>query len=124
MAHSRVDGPSHLEPPVEPAERGSLRIGERVVEKIAARAAREATGAVAPDTKLRAPKAGVKLHNDHATVRLDLDVPYPGRVTEVAGSVRHRVRADVERLTGMPVVRIDVVVGRMTRVGKGRRRVQ
>lgn len=124
MGHSRVDGPSYLDPPAEPAERGSLRIGERVVEKIAARAAREAAGEAAPDTKLRAPKAGVKLRNDHATVRLDLDIPYPGRVTDVAGTVRHRVRSDVERLTGMPVVRIDVVVGRLTRAGKGRRRVQ
>lgn len=124
MARSRVDGPSHLEPPAPPAYRGSLRIGERVVEKIAARAAREATGAAAPDTKLRDPKAGVKLRDDHATVRLDLDVPYPGPVKDVAGAVRQRVRSDVERLTGMPVVRIDVVVARMTRVGKGRRRVR
>ncbi|WP_436773727.1 Asp23/Gls24 family envelope stress response protein [Yinghuangia sp. YIM S09857] len=124
MGHSRIDGPSHLEPPAPPAERGSLRIGERVVEKIAARAAREATGVAAPETKLRDPKAGVKLRNDHATVRLDLDVPYPGQVKEMAGTVRQRVRSDVERLTGMPVVRIDVVVARMTRIGKGRRRVQ
>lgn len=124
MGHARIDGPSPLEPPAPPAYRGSLRIGERVVEKIAARAAREATGSTAPDTKLRDPKAGVKLRNDHATVRLDLDVPYPGHVKDMAGAVRERVRDDVERLTGMPVVRIDVVVARMTRIGKGRRRVQ
>ncbi|MDI2126340.1 Asp23/Gls24 family envelope stress response protein [Yinghuangia seranimata] len=124
MAGSRLSGAARLEPPAPAPYRGSLRIGERVVEKIAARAAKEATGAAAPDTKLREPKAGVKVRNDHATVKLDLDVPYPGRITDIAGTVRHRVRDDVERLTGMPVIRIDVVVGRMTRIGKGRRRVQ
>jgi uncharacterized alkaline shock family protein YloU len=123
MGRSRIDGTLSTEPLAPPAYRGSLRIGERVVEKIAARAAREATGRAAPDTKLRDPKAGVKLRNEHASVRLDLDVPYPGQVKGMAGRVRQRVRSDVERLTGMPVVRIDVVVARMTRIGKGRRRV-
>ncbi|MCF2527223.1 Asp23/Gls24 family envelope stress response protein [Yinghuangia soli] len=110
--------------PVSAAHRGSLRIADRVVRKIAARAAAEATGAAAPDTALRRPKAGVKVRDAHATVRLDLDVPYPGRVVDIAATVRQRVRADVERLTGLPVLRIDVVAGRLTRIGTGGRRVR
>ncbi|MGC0415002.1 Asp23/Gls24 family envelope stress response protein [Embleya sp. AB8] len=106
------------------AHRGELRIGGRVVEKIAARAAREATAEAAPDTVLRAPRAGATMHHDHATVDLDVDVPYPGPVVAISRTIRQRVRADVEYLTGMPVVRVDVTVGRLTRGGHGKRRVE
>ncbi|WP_406287692.1 Asp23/Gls24 family envelope stress response protein [Embleya sp. NBC_00896] len=106
------------------AHRGVLQIGGRVVEKIAARAAREATAEAAPDTVLRAPRAGATMHHDHATVNLDVDVPYPGPVVAIARTIRQRVRADVEYLTGMPVVRVDVTVARLTRGGHGKRRVQ
>ncbi len=52
---------------VPPGERGATRIADRVVAKVAARAAREAVGPLHPDAAR--PYATVAVHHDTARVR-------------------------------------------------------
>jgi uncharacterized alkaline shock family protein YloU len=102
--------------PVPPAERGSLRIADRVVAKIAARAARDAL-ADAPQAEHvpigTRPNASVALRRGSAYVRLSVELGYPNDIGAVARSVRLHVADRVRALTGMDVPDVAVEVERL-----------
>jgi uncharacterized alkaline shock family protein YloU len=102
--------------PMPAAERGALRIADRVIAKIAARAADEVL-AQAPGADLVPrdvhPHATVSVRKDAARLRLALELGYPADIGAVCGSVRRHVTGKVEALTGMAVPEVAVEVERL-----------
>jgi uncharacterized alkaline shock family protein YloU len=98
------------------AERGSLRIADRVVAKIAAQAAGEALSD-APGADLvpreASPHATVSVRKDTARLRLSLELGYPADLGSVCGAVRRHVTSRVEALTGMTVPEVAVEIERL-----------
>lgn len=104
------------------ATRGSLRIADRVVAKIAAQAAREVlTDAPGADLvpKDATPHASVSVRKgtqevkDAARLRLILELGYPVDIGAVCGTVRRHVTDKVAALTGMDVPEVAVEVERL-----------
>ncbi|WP_320777018.1 hypothetical protein [Streptomyces sp. CRN 30] len=111
-------------PVVAPAERGATRIADRVVAKIAARAALEALGPlpaeaapphagvdVRPGVPGPAPAGGAPPTTVHVHVGLELG--YPGDIGGRCAAVRRRVAERVEELAGMEVPEVAVRVERL-----------
>lgn len=96
---------------VPAAERGSTTIADRVVAKIAARAAREALDAV--PRAGAAPSAMVVVHHDVARVRVSLELDYPSDIGGQCAAVRGRVTERVNDLAGMTVPEVVVQVERL-----------
>lgn len=98
------------------AERGAIRVADRVVAKIAARAAREAldgapgTESVPPGSH---PQAAVSVHRRVARLRLSVELGYPGDLAAVCRGVRAHVTERVESLTGMRVEAVLVDIERL-----------
>ncbi|MEU4093104.1 Asp23/Gls24 family envelope stress response protein [Streptomyces sp. NPDC026673] len=103
-------------PPSVPGERGSLRLADRVLAKIAAQAARE-TLADAPGGEYVPrgvrPQAAVTVRQDQVHVRLSVELGYPVDIGAVCRSVRRHVAARVEELTGTTVLGVTVEVERL-----------
>ncbi|AZM52517.1 hypothetical protein DMA15_07810 [Streptomyces sp. WAC 01529] len=100
-----------MAPQVAPGERGATRIADRVVAKIAARAAREAVGTVPADGS--PPHATVSVRHDSARVRVSLELDYPCDIGRQCGAVRHQVTERVRTLAGMDVPEVVVQVERL-----------
>ncbi|GAA3649067.1 hypothetical protein L7D48_20950 [Streptomyces sp. S1A] len=110
---------------VPPAERGATRIADRVVAKIAARAAREALdedpGASGAPRAGKDPRAKVAVRrpadrngpNGEARVVVAVELPYPCDIGARCGSVRRRVASRVRELAGMAVRQVTVEVTRL-----------
>ncbi|MFF2654773.1 hypothetical protein [Streptomyces sp. NPDC058045] len=96
---------------VPAAERGATRIADRVVAKIAARAAREALRALPEGGSV--PHATVQIRRDIARVRISLDLEYPSDLGAQCGAVRQRVVQRVRALAGMSVPEVVVQVERL-----------
>ncbi|MFC9466789.1 hypothetical protein [Streptomyces coelicoflavus] len=96
---------------VAPGERGATRIADRVVAKVAARAAREALGPLHPDAAR--PYATVVVHHDSARVSVHLELDYPCDIGARCGRVRHQVVQRVRALVGMAVPEVAVRVERL-----------
>ena len=96
---------------VAPADRGATSIADRVVAKIAARAAREALHGV-PEGGAP-PHAMVVVHHDTARVRVSLELDYPSDIGAQCGAVRRRVVERVRALAGMEVPEVAVQVERL-----------
>ncbi|MEU7580779.1 hypothetical protein AB0B50_24605 [Streptomyces sp. NPDC041068] len=96
---------------VAPGERGATRIADRVVAKIAARAAREAVAAVPVDGS--PPHATVSVHHETARVRISLELDYPCDIGGQCGAVRRHVAQRVKALAGMDVPEVAVQVERL-----------
>lgn len=111
-----VPTPTSPAAPLVPAERGSLRLADRVLAKIASQAAREAL-ADAPGREYvprgARPQAGVSVHREQVYVRLSVELGYPVDIAAVCRSVRRHVAARVEELTGVAVLGVTVEVERM-----------
>ncbi|MEC3993356.1 Asp23/Gls24 family envelope stress response protein [Actinacidiphila sp. DG2A-62] len=111
--------------PLPAAERGSLRIADRVIAKIAAQAAGEVLGD-APGADLvprdATPHATVSVRKNSARLRLTLELGYPTDIGAVCGRVRRHVTAKVEALTGMDVPEVAVEVERLHAAASGRRK--
>ncbi|MEU2157641.1 Asp23/Gls24 family envelope stress response protein [Streptomyces sp. NPDC019396] len=107
-----------------PAERGATEIPDKVVARIAARAAREAlTRHVGPP--LTFPSASATVHEGSARLSLSLDLPYPLDIAGAAGRIRRDISARVAHLTGMKVSEVTLTVRRLVPAdGSGRRRVR
>ncbi|MEU9109078.1 hypothetical protein AB0D54_33080 [Streptomyces xanthophaeus] len=93
-------------PRVPAADRGATRIADRVVAKIAARAAREALvtepGGI--------PHATVTVHHDIARVRISLELAYPSDLAAQCAAVRRQVARRVEECAGMTVPEVDIEI--------------
>ncbi|MEU3986467.1 hypothetical protein AB0F77_41495 [Streptomyces sp. NPDC026672] len=96
---------------VAPGERGATRIADRVVAKIAARAAREALGALPGEAA--PPHATVVVHHDSARVRVHLELGYPSDIGARCAAVRRQVVERVGALVGMDVPEVAVEVERL-----------
>lgn len=102
------------------AERGSLDIRDRVVERVAEIAALEAPGAVrwsgALDkvTGRDLPRVDSTLAGDRVRVRLDVAVAWPTSLAENESAVRERVTRRVGELTGLTVDAVDVTATHVT----------
>lgn len=91
----------------DPADRGELRISNRVVERIAVHVAASIPGVGAAD---KLPRVEVAAAGGHVTLSVDVAVTWPEPVAEVAGRVRGAVATTVEGLTPYVVDRTDVRV--------------
>ncbi|MET8945505.1 Asp23/Gls24 family envelope stress response protein [Streptomyces sp. NPDC004542] len=96
---------------VAPGERGSLRIADGVVAKIAAQAAREALGPLAGQAD--PPRATVVVHHGTVRVRVHLELGYPADIPARCRAVRRRVAERVTALAGMEVPEVAVRVERL-----------
>ncbi|ARP69594.1 Asp23/Gls24 family protein [Streptomyces pluripotens] len=96
---------------VPPGERGATRIADRVVAKIAARAAREALPS--PPGEAAAPHATVVVRHDAARIRVHLELGYPCDVGARCAAVRRQVVERVSALAGMAVPEVAVQVERL-----------
>ncbi|MCT4354974.1 hypothetical protein M5362_17735 [Streptomyces sp. Je 1-79] len=96
---------------VGPAGRGATTIADRVVAKIAARAAREAIGRVPPGAS--GPQASVVVQRDSARVSVSLELGYPADLGRQCLAVRSRVIHRVRELAGMEVPEVAVHVERL-----------
>ncbi|WP_431045074.1 hypothetical protein ACQUSR_26230 [Streptomyces sp. P1-3] len=111
--------------PVEPAERGAIRIADRVVAKIASQAAWEALAGV--PGKPRRPHAVVAVRDQAVRVRVAVELGYPSDIGAQCGAVRRRVGERVTGLAGMEVPDVAVTVERLHSphlAGTGRERVR
>jgi uncharacterized alkaline shock family protein YloU len=119
----------------DPADRGSLTIADRVVERVAGYAVTQVDRAMAAPRRVLGVNVGdarpteraavdARVHGDVATVEATIAVAWPASVRSVSDAVRQRVRADVEQITGVRVEQIDLDVVSMRVPTAARRRVQ
>jgi uncharacterized alkaline shock family protein YloU len=96
--------------------RGSITISREVVAEIVAETAARCYGVVAIGPKSKVGRLlrrdGITVGGDAAGMRIGLHVvvEYGLNLAEVAATVRSQVGYEVERLTGMPVESVEVVV--------------
>ncbi|MEW2526973.1 Asp23/Gls24 family envelope stress response protein [Streptomyces sp. NPDC047071] len=109
---------------VAPAERGATRIADRVIAKIAARAAREALwslpeGAAPPHAtvsvlaRARGSARAGEAPSAAARVRVSLELDYPSDIGGQCAAVRRHVTERVKALAGMEVPEVAVQVERL-----------
>ena len=119
-AADRRDEPADP-PPKDAGQRGSLKIADRVVEKIAAQAVSEvdlATGAPRSVLGLHlgssdgSQDARAEAHVDGGlvTVSVIMAVQWPASVRQVAEQVRVHLKQRITDLTGLAVAEVDVNV--------------
>lgn len=103
---TRERGRHAAPPPAE--ERGSTHIPASVVEKIAARVAREVP-------RTRTARAQARVRGGTAVLRLALAVEYPVPLRRTCAAVRERVASRVAELTGLAVPQVDIEVAELPR---------
>jgi uncharacterized alkaline shock family protein YloU len=119
----------------DPAERGSLTVADRVVERVAGHAVTLVDGASAAPRRVLGVSVGearddreasvdARVDGHTATISTSVAIGWPASVREVAARLRRRVRDDVERLTGARVAHVDIDVVSMSAPAARRRRVQ
>ncbi|MFG2196677.1 Asp23/Gls24 family envelope stress response protein [Streptomyces sp. NPDC048639] len=100
-----------------PAERGATVIPERVVARIAARAARESLlrhpvpALVRRD--LAEPRSSVVVHHGAARLGLTVDLPYPVDIADASLRMQNHVAERVAELTDLRVTEVTLVVQRL-----------
>ena len=118
----------------EPDSRGSLRIHDRVVEKVAGYAVTTLPDAAAAPRRLlgmtvgaprpedEAAKVTATVHGDSVSVSATVAVSWPSPIRQVAAQLSQRIRDDISRHTGLSVDRIDLdVVSLRLAESQGRR---
>jgi uncharacterized alkaline shock family protein YloU len=96
--------------------RGAITISRDVVADLAAETAGRCYGVVGLTTGSRMGKllrrGGVSVGGDASGIRIALHVivEYGLNLAEVAATVRSQITYDLERLTGLPVESVEVVV--------------
>jgi len=119
----------------DPAERGSLTVADRVVERVAGYAVTLVDGASAAPRRVlgiavggaredREASVDARVDGHTATVEASVAISWPASVRTVAAALRQQVREDVERLTGVQVAHVDIDVVSLTAPESRRRRVQ
>ncbi|WP_042436635.1 hypothetical protein [Streptacidiphilus albus] len=97
-----------------PEERGSTRIADRVLSRIAGQAAAEALNAYTAEPERLTPPRAKAGHGRHGvSVRLGLDLPYPVDIADLTGEVHRRVVHRLEHLAGVEQPRVSLVVERL-----------
>lgn len=108
-------------PTADVADRGHTTIAERVVEKIAARAATDVEQAAGSSRRLLGISIGgvpatqparvdVMVDGDVAFVHVELSVRWPSPVRDVSREVRAQITDQVTSLTGLTVAEVDIDV--------------
>ena len=120
MAEHESGGPARdAHPTAGDSPPGTLTVADRVIEKIAARAAldipgvvrhRGGVGSVLGVGERNFPDAAV--HAGGARITLSLALEWPCAVAEVSRTTRDHVAAEVERLAGIVPLRVDVTVSK------------
>jgi uncharacterized alkaline shock family protein YloU len=119
----------------DPAERGNLTVADRVVERVAGYAVTLVEGASAAPRRVmgiavggsredRSAPVDARVDGHTATVEASVAIAWPASVGTVVARLRHQVREDVERITGVRVAHVDVDVVSLTAPPARRRRVQ
>lgn len=122
---------------------GAITIHDRVVEKLAARAASEVpdAGAAAPRVLGRSmsaasalgvrssdltalPKTSVQVDGSFAVIDLELGIRWPCSIPEVTEAVRDHVRQRLEELTELNVAEVNIHVADLVRNLPRQSRVQ
>ncbi|MCZ4102224.1 MULTISPECIES: DUF6286 domain-containing Asp23/Gls24 family envelope stress response protein [Streptomyces] len=89
-------------------------IPDKVIARIAARAAREAlteqTGAAPARLGLALPRSTAAVNEGAARLGLSLDLPYPINIAETSRQVQHYVTERVAQLTGMRVTEVTLTI--------------
>lgn len=95
-------------------QRGRTELADRVVHKIAARAAGEVPGVLGgladPSRRSRAPQVSGHLRDGRASLRLILGCDYPAPVAEITRRVRERVTSRLAELADVAIADLDIVV--------------
>ncbi|MGW5852042.1 Asp23/Gls24 family envelope stress response protein [Streptomyces sp. NPDC055254] len=96
-------------------------IPEKVVARIAARAAKEAlaehSGTPAPYVKPAAAHASASIGSGSARLGLTVDLPYPTDLAAVSRQVQHYVSERVAHLTGMRVTEVSLAIEHLVPAG-------
>jgi uncharacterized alkaline shock family protein YloU len=119
----------------DPAERGSLTVADRVVERVAGYAVTQVEGASAAPRRVmgiavggaqqdRAASVDARVDGHTATVEASVAIAWPASVRTVAARLRQQVRDDVERIAGVQVAHVDVDVVSLSAPPSRTRRVQ
>ncbi|WP_405019751.1 hypothetical protein OHV05_25670 [Kitasatospora sp. NBC_00070] len=90
------------------AERGRLRIADRVLVRLTERAAGQALGGSGAVRRVAVTGAG-----DPVRLNLGVELPFPADLAVLATEVRVAVAAELATLTGRPVGEVVVVVERL-----------
>lgn len=104
---------------VEPGDRGSLTVADRVIDKLAAHAASFVDGVVPAGSVLdrlagrQLPRATSQVRGRQARVGVQIAVVWPKALAETAGEVRQTVARELTRLSGLSIVAVDVTVDRV-----------
>nr|WP_269429733.1 Asp23/Gls24 family envelope stress response protein [Arthrobacter sp. L77] len=117
----RQDAPT---PTSSAADRGTLTMSEKVIEKLAAQSAYELSfvaglgGGVLgvgrkADTDHR-PQVDVELSGRNVTVFLDIALDFPTDIAARSAQIRRHVSGSIETATGLQVRRIDITVKALT----------
>jgi uncharacterized alkaline shock family protein YloU len=114
---------------VPAAERGATVIPDKVVARIAARAAREVLagqmGVPPARLALAAPRSSVVVSSGSARLGLSLDLPYPIDIAGASREVQHYVGERVAQLTGIRVTEVTLAIQHLVPSGSlEHRRVQ
>jgi uncharacterized alkaline shock family protein YloU len=118
----------------EPEDRGTLRIHDRVVEKVAGHAVTTIPDAAAAPRRVlgmtvsaarpddEAARVTATVHGDSVTVAGTVAVSWPSPIRQVVAQLGQRIRDDISLHTGLSVDRIDLdVVSLRLAEGQGRR---
>ncbi|MER7982772.1 Asp23/Gls24 family envelope stress response protein [Streptomyces sp. NPDC095817] len=109
-------------PPIPAAERGATTIPDRVVARIAARAAREAlttqNTASPAHLGLAAPQSAVSVGKGAARLALYLDLPYPVDLVDASRELQHYVSERVAQLTGLRVTEVTLTIQHLIPSGR------
>jgi uncharacterized alkaline shock family protein YloU len=107
-----------------PEERGHTDIADRVVEKIAARAASEVEGSTGvPSSRLRfwdsshEQSARARVDKEGVDLALEFGIRYPLPVATTARKIRRAVIARVEELSGRKVRSVSVRIPALSTIG-------
>lgn len=117
-----ADRPDQGRPLIPAADRGATTVSDKVVARIAARAAHEAltTQNAAPPAQLglAAPQSAVSVGNGAARLALSLDLPYPVDLAEASRELQHYVSDRVAHLTGLSVTEVALTIQHLIPSGR------
>lgn len=116
-------------------DRGTLTVDDKVVEKVAGYAATLVPDAIAAPRRVLGVNVGesrpdsaahvrARVQGDTATVDATIAIRWPKSIRSVAEQVRHTIRDEVQRITGVEVDHIDLDVVSLKTPQTKRRRVQ